>query len=228
MRCRYLVIDSKSIYYNMALDEALLINADRNPLSIRLYRWKTPVYTIGYFQKVDELKKSGMIKEGIPYIRRITGGGLVKHGDDITYTISCCRAEKCLGKTSREIYRAVNTVFAGVFKKMNVAAVLAGVNGSFLGRSRNCFEERSAFDLISASGKIGGSAQRRKGDKFIQQGSLLEGSIDGDLFVEECLKEFCRYFGWDIREACLSRKETELAGYLCRTKYSTPEWNNVR
>jgi lipoate-protein ligase A len=57
--------------FNMALDEALLRTAAKRgrPL-LRVYSWKKPAVTFGYFQKFPK-----DLAEGYEVVRRPTGGG---------------------------------------------------------------------------------------------------------------------------------------------------------
>jgi lipoate-protein ligase A len=65
--------------WNMAVDEALLHHI-REPV-LRLYRWDVPAVSIGYFQPID------VVPQDRPFVRRYTGGGLVDHAGDVTYTV---------------------------------------------------------------------------------------------------------------------------------------------
>ena len=63
----------------MAVDEALLRHV-QTPL-LRIYGWETACVSIGYFQKAT------VAPSDRPFVRRYTGGGLVEHGRDLTYTL---------------------------------------------------------------------------------------------------------------------------------------------
>jgi len=70
--------------FNMALDEALLENVSRlgKPV-LRFYGWTGPAATFGYFQKISEAERATHLR---PLIRRPTGGGIVPHDADWTYS----------------------------------------------------------------------------------------------------------------------------------------------
>jgi len=72
--------------FNMALDEALLENVARldSPV-LRFYGWTEPAATFGYFQKYAEVERATLL---CPLIRRPTGGGIVPHDADWTYSIA--------------------------------------------------------------------------------------------------------------------------------------------
>src|SRR5688500_8962107 len=71
--------------WNMALDEALLTSAAQlqSPV-LRFYGWTEPAATFGYFQKYSEVENWSSLR---PLIRRPTGGGLVPHYKDWTYSL---------------------------------------------------------------------------------------------------------------------------------------------
>jgi len=71
--------------FNMAMDEALLEAMPRfgQPV-LRFYGWSEPAATFGYFQKFAEVERLTKLR---PLIRRPTGGGLVPHDADWTYSL---------------------------------------------------------------------------------------------------------------------------------------------
>src|SRR5260370_31825553 len=65
---------------NMAIDEALLEYATI-PL-IRFYRWRSSALSFGYFGRFTDIARYQCERD---LARRWTGGGIVFHGEDITY-----------------------------------------------------------------------------------------------------------------------------------------------
>jgi len=77
-----LLPDALTAAQNMALDELLL---DRPGWFIRLTRWQEAAITIGRFQSpADSL--AGF--EEVEAARRVTGGGAILHGEDLTLAIA--------------------------------------------------------------------------------------------------------------------------------------------
>ncbi|MEM1696328.1 MAG: lipoate--protein ligase family protein, partial [Desulfurococcaceae archaeon] len=93
MRLRVLTdLTGRDVYWQMAIDEAMLVLRTRGEVenTLRLYRFVPSAVTIGYFQKVKEAVNLEFLEEkGIPFTRRITGGGSVYHDADgeVTYSI---------------------------------------------------------------------------------------------------------------------------------------------
>src|SRR5271155_3321183 len=75
---RLLIHGPASPARNMAIDEALLREV-REPV-LRIYEWSVPAVSLGYFQPAALAGER-------PFVRRYTGGGLVDHAHDVTYTI---------------------------------------------------------------------------------------------------------------------------------------------
>ncbi|OLD87705.1 MAG: hypothetical protein AUG81_08395 [Verrucomicrobia bacterium 13_1_20CM_4_54_11] len=67
---------------NMAVDEVLLTTA--RAAILRFYRWNAPSVSFGYCVRFDEARE---IAGNRDVVRRWTGGGIVPHGEDLTYSI---------------------------------------------------------------------------------------------------------------------------------------------
>ena len=67
---------------NMAIDEALLELAEVP--SIRFYRWDHPALSFGYFGRYADVAEHAAKRD---MVRRWTGGGIVFHGNDLTYSL---------------------------------------------------------------------------------------------------------------------------------------------
>ena len=74
--------------HNMAVDEALLEAAiDRGMATVRMYAWSEPTVSLGYFQRADETHLDPRLN-GLPVVRRLSGGGAILHHHEITYSIA--------------------------------------------------------------------------------------------------------------------------------------------
>ena len=68
------------------MDEALLREtATTSVATLRFYAWSEPAATFGYSQRYAELESMTRLR---PLIRRPTGGGLVPHDRDWTYSLA--------------------------------------------------------------------------------------------------------------------------------------------
>jgi lipoyl(octanoyl) transferase len=162
--------------FNMALDEALLENVSRlgKPV-LRFYGWTEPAATFGYFQKFSEVERATYLR---PLIRRPTGGGIVPHDVDWTYSVifppghewHSLKAEESYGRIHDWLRLAfaeleVETKLASCCKKAESGKQKAEIPGA-------CFAGYEKFDLLWHGKKIAGAAQRRN-----KLGLLIQGSV---------------------------------------------------
>lgn len=88
---------------NMAIDEALLQRA-KVP-SLRLYRWDHPALSFGYFGKFADVETHAKARD---LVRRWTGGGIVLHGADLTYSIIIPAGDPAFAHSTMSIYEKVH------------------------------------------------------------------------------------------------------------------------
>jgi hypothetical protein len=101
---------------NMALDEALLENMPRlqNPV-LRFYSWTDPAASFGYFQKFREVEKLTHLR---PLVRRPTGGGIVPHDADWTYSLTFPTNHEWYGLKAVGSYRGVHEWLRAAFANL--------------------------------------------------------------------------------------------------------------
>jgi len=108
---------------NMALDEALLEGMSRlGRPGLRFYGWTEPAATFGYFQKYAEVERATHLR---PLIRRPTGGGIVPHDADWTYSLVFPPGHEWHALKAEESYRRVHEWIQTAFAKLKVATELA-------------------------------------------------------------------------------------------------------
>ena len=154
--------------FNMALDEALLENVARlGRPALRFYGWTEPAATFGYFQKFSEVERATLLR---PLIRRPTGGGIVPHDCDWTYSFAVPPNHEWHLLKAEESYRRIHDWLRLAFAEMKVPTELAPCcKKSAPGQ---CFAGHEKFDLLWRGKKIAGAAQRRN-----KLGLLIQGSI---------------------------------------------------
>jgi lipoate-protein ligase A len=109
--------------FNMALDEALLEAMSRlgRPV-LRFYGWTEPAATFGYFQKYADVERATLLR---PLIRRPTGGGIVPHDADWTYSLAFPPGHKWHSLKAEASYRRVHEWIQSAFAKLNIETELA-------------------------------------------------------------------------------------------------------
>ncbi|MFK5882650.1 MAG: lipoate--protein ligase family protein [Sulfurospirillum sp.] len=154
---------------NMALDESLLLSCNNQPI-FRLYTWNKNCFTIGRFQKIEAIQE--WKRYGDEWTKRITGGGLLLHGFDVSYTIIL--PTQMLGKRSvKESYEYLCGFLFNFYKELDLKPAWAkDVFKEQLSHSPFCQEGFEPYDIIVNGKKIGGNAQKRTKDLILQHGSI--------------------------------------------------------
>lgn len=154
--------------FNMALDEALLGALPRlgQPV-LRCYGWTEPAATFGYFQKHAEVESATFLR---PLIRRPTGGGIVPHDADWTYSLAFPTTHEWYSLRAEDSYRRAHAWIQAAFALLGVATELAPCCKK--SRPGQCFVGHEKSDVLWHGKKIAGAAQRR--NKF---GLLIQGSV---------------------------------------------------
>src|SRR5262249_37426490 len=109
--------------YNMALDEALLEAMPRlgGPV-LRFYAWTEAAASFGYFQKDDEVAHMTLLR---PLVRRPTGGGVVPHDADWTYSLAFPLTHQWYRLAASESYRLVHEWIRAAFANLHMETELA-------------------------------------------------------------------------------------------------------
>lgn len=170
-----LIDDPGEAQYNMDRDAQLLELC--NPV-IRFYSWKEKSFSLGYFQSVVEVRKCLPRDDKLcPIVKRITGGGVVKHGDDLTFSVILPDPVQWGFGDVRRSYYIINDMIAAVIMELDEKKEIDFYQDDFkpiFGERKKyfCFDKPTRFDLMYKGEKIGGGAQRRPKGKFLHQGSL--------------------------------------------------------
>jgi lipoate-protein ligase A len=154
--------------YNMALDEALLeaLPRLRTPV-LRFYSWTERAASFGYFQKFSDVERMTSLR---PLVRRPTGGGIVPHDADWTYSLAFPMGHEWYALSAIQSYERVHRWIQSAFAGLNVIAELAPERRK--AEAGQCFIGYERFDLLWRGKKIAGAAQRRTRDGLLIQGSV--------------------------------------------------------
>lgn len=156
----------------MALDEAFLLErqAGDRPI-LRLYQWDEDTLSIGRFQKAKDVFDAA--SQDCPAVRRISSGGAILHRhDEVTYSIIAPYKEFG-GRSPRLAYNDIHDVLTSALESLGVRAQkrsesLGDESAPF------CYNRLTDFDLTAGPDfkKLIGSAQHRRGQAFLQHGSI--------------------------------------------------------
>ena len=151
---------------NMAIDEVLF---KKNEPVLRLYRWAGTAITLGRYQACMEVDVNRAETDGVPVIRRETGGKAVLHGDDLTISLMLLKS-----KVTESVKKAVMKVGEGIVQGLRLLGIEAQqvVKGNKYHRSSYCFSLHSPYEVVVGIKKIAGIAGRRYMGKELYQVSI--------------------------------------------------------
>lgn len=157
---------------NMAIDEALLTQANERRLAtFRLYRWKTPTVSLGYFQSRSASRQIPDRFASLPVVRRLSGGGAILHDRELTYSCVLPK-DHPWGRDPGSLYNRIHLLLIECLGTLGFACRLRRDLDSgeepFL-----CFQRQHRTDVVFQGTKVIGSAQRRRKGAILQHGSLL-------------------------------------------------------
>ena len=208
----------------MAIDEALLETA--TAASIRFYGWRSPALSFGYFGKFSDVVIPAAERD---LVRRWTGGGIVFHGQDLTYSIVIPASDPAFEESSIAIYEKIHRALAHALNGVGKHAELAGSTRYADGTPQrgipgnNCFANPVRADVMMKGSKIAGAAQRRTRGGLLQQGSIQGFVMEIDLAQKfaQVLSANCSQF--EFNEEVLRR-----ARELGEQKYGIESWLRMR
>ncbi len=215
---------------NMAVDELLMRNQcleDASPV-LRIYSWDQPSVSIGYFQNV---KKTAALRDchesGFPLVRRITGGGLVFHGKDLTFSLAMKNPNPFLPKETKASYLKINEAVLAGLRNQHPTIDFADCKTIPSGRGsgeRVCFKSPSCYDLMLGGEKVVGSSQRRADGVLLHQSSIFIAGLNGSI-ARLIADGFREKWGVSFTEEPLTISEYEEARVIEEERYALADWS---
>jgi lipoyl(octanoyl) transferase len=222
---------ARSAAMNMAIDEALLGYATK-PI-IRFYRWNSPALSFGYFGRFTDVASYQGERD---LVRRWTGGGMVLHGDDTTYSIAIPANDAAFAESSISIYEKIHRALVDALAETGEFGVVAGIDDSASCNSTSaftragisdagysCFANPVHADVMVNGRKVAGAAQRRT-----DRGLLQQGSIQGIKLSSSLTAQFAQALSTNRCERKVDEEILKLARKLAQQKYGTKSWLRKR
>ena len=159
---------------NMAVDEYLFTRArESSQTFLRFYQWERPTASLGYGQDAARAANLDFCRaNGIDVIRRMTGGKVVLHHKELTYSLASSDTETFTA-TLRDSYRLISLALIKGLALMGLSARLASASPpDYVRGTMPCFAFPARDEVEIGGRKIIGSAQKRTGASFIQHGSV--------------------------------------------------------
>lgn len=243
MNWRFLDTGFNNPYKNMAIDETL-VHLLSVPV-LRFFDWTEPCISIGFSQRVGDVLNVDLCgSEKVSFVRRPTGGGVVFHGSDITYSVILPEG---FVKDIYEGYILVQSNILNGLKKLGINANLyEKIEKQDL--KSHCFVTPNFGDIIADRRKLCGLAARRIKQRMLYQGYIYatdasdmqkfcrnkfpdEKAVSLDtLGVEKARAKGSIISNWPgkLIKDSLTEEGEMLAEELLGNKYSSDEWNYKR
>lgn len=221
----YLWKDSaRSPFFNMAADECLLENSEDIAVPLlRIYGWDRPSVSIGYTQDYNAAPH-----REYTVVRRPTGGGIVYHDKDLTYTITIPFRHRILSLDRIESYHVFHRAVLRALAAFGHRGVLSDKSAPAFDRATmQCFVTPTRYDIVCDSRKYAGSAQRRTKKGILHQGSILLEAAGGnmDLLAEGLVSAFEEEFNISFMPFAPGAEFFRRIEALENGKFSRAEWN---
>ena len=227
---RLIVDPPRSATLNMAIDEMLMHSQSdtRNSPVLRFYSWEEPSVTAGYFQRLEKVaQKFKAEKKGLPVVRRLSGGGAVLHGEDLTFSLCLPSTNPFMPTDVKGSYLKINeAVRAGLkadYPEVDYADCRTVPSGKDRSKEKVCFESPACYDLLLSGRKILGSSQRRIGKCILHQATLFL-ERNKDLLAARLTEGFKKVWDVQFEERALTAEELREAERVEESRYASSEW----
>lgn len=237
MRAYLLNAPPQDAFEHMALDEATLEYAGRgeSPRSyLRIYQWagaRPYGLTFGYSQAYEDV--AAVVRERfggvtLPLVRRSTGGGIVYHDGDVTFSFVFPWPTL---STPDSIYKGIHFGVHLGLKLKNIPSRLWSPVAAGGAVREECFSGPEPKDLVHEDGTkfLGGALRRRKGYGLYQGSMRMERFPEREKDVQAALVEgFGLQWRFLLEPTALPAELAAGAQRLRIEKYTQESWNKKR
>jgi lipoate-protein ligase A len=176
LRWRFLDSGALDGAEQMALDAGLMDRARETGESLlRVYAWSRPTLSFGRHESIrGRFDPQSLDRANVDAVRRPTGGRVLLHDHEVTYSVTAPAPED---ERLKESYRRINAVLMAAIARLGVNVAESSGSAARQPGGAACFAEPSKGELVVDGRKLVGSAQLRERGALLQHGSIL---IDDD------------------------------------------------
>ena len=169
----------KSALVHMQKDAQLLQELqDRTIPLLHLYAWQAPSITYGYFAPIwDLVDQEKVIQRGIDIAKRPTGGGVLFHEDDFSFSLLIPHTHPIYSKNTEENYFWINSVVKeALYQLLGKEALTLSADTAYKRTNPHmsfCYATPTKYDILIGGKKVGGAAQRNTKHGLLHQSSIF-------------------------------------------------------
>ncbi|MBC2606990.1 lipoate--protein ligase family protein [Pelagicoccus albus] len=216
---------------HMAFDSLLLQRYQpADAIRFRHYEWVRNAYTFGLSQRYSYIT-SEVSDHSAEIVRRPTGGGLVDHTADWTYTLVIPSSHPFSKGQPVDSYRDVHQC-------MIDALALQGVEAEFnltppsQSTPSVCFNKAELYDVVLTNlpSKVAGAAQKRSKAGYMLQGSIwkpLASRVDWEQFATDFTASLAKLLNAEIEYVSSPSWNPEEEDALA-DQFDSENWNQRR
>lgn len=218
----------------MAFDEVLLEAAIQEKIPdifLRFYVFNQKSITIGFAQRNSSFLED-IIAKGLPWVRRMTGGGMVVHDQDLIFSLILPVDSHSSFRTPGSTYQVVHECFHKALKnEYNITTTFRANCGglTYVPKNMVCFEKPICDDLMLGAQKVIGGAQKRSRGYVLHQGAIQLAQLDlkdrQEALIHSVVKSFEQSLEWKSNHENMQPLWLLSAKELQKKKYSQTDWN---
>jgi lipoate-protein ligase A len=180
-------IEEGSALEMMLKEKALITSVPSNPC-LRVYLMH-PGITYGYFIQPEKWLALSRLRS-LSTAQRPTGGGLLFHGQDITFSLSLPSSHPLFHLDTSDRYQAINQKVLEALSPLVPSSCTLSLSSktSLPGNEKEvCLANPTSYDLLCNGKKVGGSAQRKTKTSLLHQGYIQIFPLDKTPYEEALL-----------------------------------------
>ncbi len=140
---------------------------------VRLYTWDRPTISFGCNQNPGRrIDLEACERDGIPVVRRPTGGRELLHGHDLCYGVAMPQETGIGAIEARQVFAFITDSLVAALGKMGIEAEGKGLKDRTHAVRGPCFAQIDAGEITVEGKKLVASAQRVYARCIVQQGSI--------------------------------------------------------
>lgn len=157
----------------MRCDEELLAKAENGESNARIYEWKNPAVSVPRSFSSDGVDFEALKNAGVEFVKRPTGGGILVHGFDLSYSAAVPRTVKWAGLGIDEAgLLLAQPVLESLIRCGYKAVFRTPESHGKTPKQPLCAVQKSPLDILISGRKVAAFAQRRTARGIFQHGSI--------------------------------------------------------